>query len=80
MTLSNDMTSKKNWTQEEIDGLKKKYSRTHFTHFTMPRRLKGSKRVQDDPEWYEYAPGRWRKLPQKRERRRKGAEVKNDDS
>jgi hypothetical protein len=31
--LQKDMTSKKNWTQDEINSLKRKYARTHFDHF-----------------------------------------------
>ncbi len=33
MTLQEDMDSKRDWTQGEIDALKSKYRRTHFDHF-----------------------------------------------
>lgn len=79
MTLSDDMTSKTNWTQEEIDGLKKKYSRTHFTHFTMPQPLRKQRVKYIKGVKHVWMFGAWR-LPQKREKRRRGAEVKNDDS
>jgi len=34
MTLQEDMDSKRSWTQGEINALKSKYKRTHFTHFS----------------------------------------------
>jgi hypothetical protein len=33
----------------------------HKTHFGVVRTLGKRTRVQDDPTWYEYAPGRWRR-------------------
>lgn len=56
-------------------GHEKKF---HKTHFGVIRTLKGT-RVQDDPNWEQVAPGRWRRIPQKRIERRKGAEVTNDN-
>jgi hypothetical protein len=84
MAFSDDMMSQKNWTQEDIDGLKSKYNRVHFTHFTKPE-TGGNERVKvktadgytfvslavAEEEGYEI-------VPQKRNKRRKGAEVKND--
>ena len=61
------MTSKRNWTQEEIDGLKRKYSRTHFTHFApLPRKLKRAKRKMIKGVEYAWMFGQW--IPQKRGR------------
>jgi hypothetical protein len=41
--------------------------KTHKTHFGVVRTLKGT-RVQDDPNWYEYAPGKWRRISTPKER------------
>lgn len=39
-------------------GHEKKF---HKTHFGVLRTLKGT-RVQDDPNWEEIAPGKWRRI------------------
>ena len=75
MTLHDDMTSKRNWTQEEINGLKQKYSRTHFTHFApSPRRLKKQRTKVINGVLHVWMFGAWR-LPQKPQSGRTGAEV-----
>jgi len=57
-------------------GHEKKF---HKTHFGVLRTLRAI-RVQDDPNWVEIAPGRWRRInPQKRDKRRMGAEVTHDN-
>jgi hypothetical protein len=63
MTLQQDMDSKRNWTQSEIDGLKKKYSRTHFDHFPSPgvqlkRRKEGDRRTMNGTR-YVWRSGKW---------------------
>jgi len=61
MTLQEDMDSKKNWTQGEIDALKSKYRRTHFDHFNgldlKPQRRKVVRGVV-----YVWKFGQWQKL------------------
>ena len=42
----------------------------HHTHFS----LGGMVKHKGETEWYEYAPGRWRPLPKKREERGAGDE------
>ena len=54
-------------------GHEKKF---HKTHFGVIRTLKGTS-VQDDPDWEQIAPGRWRRIQKKRERRRTSAEVED---
>jgi hypothetical protein len=61
MSLQDDMESKANWTQSEIDALKSKYRRTHFTHFTMPRRLKQARRKVENGVTYIWMFGQWQK-------------------
>jgi len=61
MTLQKDMDSKREWTPGEIDGLKQKYSRTHFTHFTMPRTLKKQRRKVVRGVVYVWKFGKWRR-------------------
>jgi hypothetical protein len=54
----------KGWTQEQIDGYKQKHSRTHFTHFQVPRKLKKAKRKTVNGVTYIRMFGQWRKLQQ----------------
>ena len=35
--------------------------KVHKTHFGVSRTLKTNKHPKDDPKWYEYAPGKWRR-------------------
>jgi hypothetical protein len=49
----------KGWTQEQIDGLKQKHSRTHFTHFPVPIKLKRARRKQINGVWHIRLFGRW---------------------
>jgi hypothetical protein len=47
------------WTQEQIDGYKQKHSRTHFTHFQMPRKLRPARRKKIKGKWHIRLFGRW---------------------
>jgi hypothetical protein len=64
MTLQEDMDSKRNWTQSEIDDLKRKYRRTHFDHFPvvlkvqMKHRKDGDRRTMNGTR-YIWRAGRW---------------------
>ena len=61
MTLQEEMDSHTHWTQEEIDALKHKHRRTHFTHFRgLDRKLKKTK--TDEYEWVEVSIGRWKRV------------------
>lgn len=65
MTLQQDMDSKRNWTQGEIDSLKSKYKRTHFDHFPalgvqLKRRKDGDQRTVNGTR-YMWRSGKWRK-------------------
>jgi hypothetical protein len=51
----------------------------HKTHFEVLGSIKRT-HPKDDPTWYEYAPGRWRKLPHGTQRRAKGREVKRGNA
>jgi hypothetical protein len=63
MSLQDDMDSKANWTQSDIDALKSKYSRTHFTHFApLPRKLKRAPRKVVNGVTYIRMFGKWQKL------------------
>ena len=65
MTLQEDMDSKRNWTQSEIDALKSKYRRTHFTHFKPAgKKLKSTK--ESNYVWIEVSPGRWKGIRRKK--------------
>jgi hypothetical protein len=84
MTLSNDLMSKKNWTQDEINGLKEKYNRTHFTHFTKPE-IGGNERVKvKTADGYTFVSRAVAEdegleiVPKRRRTRRTRAEVKDD--
>jgi hypothetical protein len=44
----------------------------HKTHFGVPGGIKRT-HPRDDPNWEEYAPGRWRKRPPEAVKARKGA-------
>lgn len=60
MGLDKDLTAKRpgEWTQDDIDSLKRKYNRTHFSHFRgADRKLKSKK--PPTHEWVEVSPGRW---------------------
>ena len=62
MTLQNDMDSKRNWTQGEIDALKSKYRRTHFTHFKgvgKLKRMRNGTRKRINGVMYVWKDGRW---------------------
>ena len=67
MSFADDM-SRKSYTQADIDGLKKKYTRTHFTHFSGQT----SQKYRDNYDRI------FRKPKQERRTRRKSAEVKDD--
>lgn len=60
MTLQDEMDSKQNWTQEEINALKYKHRRTHFDHFhgldLKPQKVKIIR-----GERYVWKFGKWRK-------------------
>lgn len=59
MSLQDDMDSKQDWTQDEINGLKQKYSRVHQTHFQGV--VAHPVHPKDDPAWEYIGVGRWRK-------------------
>jgi len=65
MTLQEDMDSKRNWTQSEINALKSKYRRTHFDHFPvvlkvrMKIRKDGDRRTMNGTR-YIWRSGKWR--------------------
>ncbi len=48
MTFQEDMDSKRNWTQEEINALKRKYRRTHFDHFPVVSKIRLKQRKDGD--------------------------------
>ena len=53
--------TKRPWTQDEIDGLKQKHKRTHFSHFPgLPRRWRST--TESGYEWVEIATGRYRRV------------------
>lgn len=57
---------------EGLPGHEKKF---HKTHFGVLRTLKNRIPPEDDPEWVYIGVGRWRRIPQKRDKRRESAEV-----
>lgn len=63
MSLQEDMDSKTNWTQSEIDGLKQKYKRIHFDHFPAPgvqfKRRKDGDRRRVNGTRYVWKAGQW---------------------
>jgi len=63
MTLQDDMDSKRDWTQSDIDALKSKYRRTHFTHFQgLPVKLKRAPRKVVNGVTYIRMFGQWKRL------------------
>lgn len=60
MTLQDEMDSKQNWTQEEINALKYKHRRTHFDHFH-GLELKPQRRKKIGGVWHVWKFGKWRK-------------------
>jgi hypothetical protein len=74
MALAEDLQAKRpgEWTQADIDGLKQKYNRIHFTHFSGQT----SQAYRDNYDRI----FRNNKTTKKREKRRKGAEVKKSDN
>lgn len=63
MTLQEDMDSKRNWTQGEIDALKSKYRRIHFDHFPvlgmrLKQRKDGDRRTMNGTR-YIWRSGKW---------------------
>lgn len=51
----------------------------HRYFFSGFAELKNRVRVQDDPNWYEYAPGRWRRIYEKRANAGGKPEVNNGE-
>lgn len=65
MSLQEDMESKRDWTQSDIDDLKRKYRRTHFTHFSgSPIKLKRARRKKINGVWHVYIFKQW--IPESR--------------
>lgn len=63
MTLQQDLESKRpgEWTQADIDALKAKYSRIHFSHFPVPFGRRKMYDFSKDPAYIQVRPGVWRK-------------------
>ena len=63
MGLDKDLTAKRpgEWTQDDIDSLKRKYNRIHFTHFkSAGRRLKRTK--PPTHKWVMIGPGKYKRV------------------
>lgn len=65
MGLTEDLNAKRpgEWTDDDVKGLQKKYSRTHFTHFKSAgrklKRLQDGTRRKINGVVYVWKNGRW---------------------
>lgn len=60
MSLQDELDSKQNWTQSEINDLKGRYKRIHFTHFSGV--AENPVHPKDDPNWVYVGAGRWKRI------------------
>lgn len=63
MGLTEDLQAKRpgEWSQADIDALKAKHRRTHFSHFPASIRRGKMYDFSKDPDYIQVKPGVWRK-------------------
>lgn len=63
MTLQQDLEAKRpgEWTQADIDSLKARHRRIHFSHFSVLTKRRKMYDFSKDPSYIQVRPGVWRK-------------------